>query len=112
MVIKEVRDYIAEINEEAILFDNPAYDDSIIGLTNEGCVVYDLDSMIYELSQEDGMSEEEALDFIDYNTIRSLPYASSMTGSSYTPIILDSTSVDIIKDIKTEIEYNKCHKKD
>ena len=112
MIIQEIRDYIAEINEEAILFDNPAYDDSIIGMTTDGSVVYDLNAMIYELSQEDNISEEEALEFIDYNTIRSLPYATSMTGSTYTPIILDTTSSDIINDIKTELEYKKNKKED
>ena len=28
--------------------------------------------------QEDGMDYEGAMEFIDYNTIRALPYASSM----------------------------------
>lgn len=31
--------------------------------------------MIEHLIQEDDMSYEEAIDFISYNTIRSLPYA-------------------------------------
>ena len=82
----ETRNNISEINEEAIVFDNPSFDNSIIGMTEDGCVVYSLDLMIQELANEDGISEEEALEFIDYNTIRSIPYA-----GEYAPVILDST---------------------
>lgn len=31
--------------------------------------------MVEHLVETDGMTEEEAVEFIDYNTIRSLPYA-------------------------------------
>lgn len=61
--------------EEAIVFDNPDYDDAIIGYTTDCCAVYDYDQMVVSLMEQDGMTEEEAVDFIDYNTIRSLPYA-------------------------------------
>ena len=37
-------------------------------------LVYDYDRMIAELMDKDNITEEEAIDFIDYNTIRSLPY--------------------------------------
>ena len=58
-----------------IIFENPDYDSAIIGITENNQVVYDYEKMIEHLMQEDDMDYEEAIDFISYNTIRSLPYA-------------------------------------
>lgn len=58
-----------------IIFENPDYDSAIIGITENNQVVYDYEKMIEHLMQEDDMDYEEAVDFISYNTIRSLPYA-------------------------------------
>ena len=59
----------AELPEDAILFDNMSYDDSIVGVTADGNVVYDYDKMIEELMRDEGWSYEEAIDWIEYNTI-------------------------------------------
>ena len=61
--------------ENFIIFENPDYDSAIIGITENNQVVYDYEKMIEYLMQEDDMDYEEAVDFISYNTIRSLPYA-------------------------------------
>lgn len=61
--------------ENFIIFENPDYDSAIIGITENNQVVYDYEKMIEHLMQEDDMDYEEAVDFISYNTIRSLPYA-------------------------------------
>ena len=61
--------------ENFIIFENPDYDSAIIGITENNQVVYDYEKMIEHLMQEDDMYYEEAVDFISYNTIRSLPYA-------------------------------------
>lgn len=108
MIIQELRDYIAEINEEAIMFDDPSFDHSIVGLSEDGRVIYDYDLMVDEMSQDDNIDPEEAAEFIDYNTIRSIPYASSMTGSDYSPIILDSGSSCVIADILREYDLKKA----
>lgn len=62
-------------HSDAVVFDNPDYDDAIIGYTDEGRVVYDYDAMVKCLIDRDGMDEFGAIEFIDYNTIRALPYA-------------------------------------
>jgi hypothetical protein len=72
MIKKEVRE---RLDSNALVFDNPAYDESIIGQTFDGRAIYDIDKMADELSTDDGISVEDAMDFIDYNAIRSLPYA-------------------------------------
>ena len=70
-------------NENTLLFDNPDYDNAIMGVTYDGRVVYDYEEMVYCLMKDEGMSEEDAMDFISYNTIRSLPYA-----GEYAPVIV------------------------
>lgn len=62
-------------HEDAVVFVAPDFDDAIIGITDEGQVIYDYDTMVKCLVDRDGMSETEAIEFIDYNTIRALPYA-------------------------------------
>lgn len=58
--------------ENTCVFDNYAYDNSIIGVTADGQAVYDYDKMVKELSEECGWSEEEAIEWIDYNTLGSI----------------------------------------
>ena len=61
--------------EDSIIFDNPSYDAAITGISTDGKIIYDYDKMIACLMDEDNMTYDEAVDFIDYNTVRSLPYA-------------------------------------
>jgi hypothetical protein len=72
MVNPEIR---KRLNDGALVFDNPAYDESIIGQTFDGRAIYDIEKMANELSTDDDIPIEDAMDFIDYNAIRSLPYA-------------------------------------
>ena len=65
----------AELPEDSIVFDNMSYDGSIIGVTTDGRVVYDYDKMVEELMQDEEWSYEDSVEWIDYNTIRALPYA-------------------------------------
>ena len=52
---------------EAIIWDG--FDEAIIGHDSVGRIVYDIDLMVETLTREDEMSEEEALEFLDYNTL-------------------------------------------
>lgn len=65
----------AELPEGAIVFDNMSYDGSIVGVTADDRVVYDYDKMVEELMDDEGWSYEEAAEWINYNTIGSLPCA-------------------------------------
>lgn len=72
---QKIRDALCDMGyEDAILFDGPDYDDAIVGVTDEGQVVYDFDAMVKCLMDADGISELEAIEFIEYNTVRALPY--------------------------------------
>lgn len=69
------RELLTEMgHEDAVVFDSPEFDDAIIGTTHDGRVVYDFDKMVKGFVEANGGTEEEAIEFIEYNTIRSLPY--------------------------------------
>jgi hypothetical protein len=61
--------------EDSIVFENPAYDSAIVGVTDDGNVVYDFWKMVDCLIEQDGMEMMEAVEFIEYNAVRALPYA-------------------------------------
>lgn len=63
--------------EDSVLFENPSYETAVIGISDTGQVCYSYNKMVEYLMKTDEMTEEDAIDFIDYNTIRALPYASS-----------------------------------
>ena len=67
-----------ELDEDAIVFDRPAFDNSIIAVTTDGRAVYDYQRMVAELMEDDEISEQEAIDWIEYNTLRAIPYAGDM----------------------------------
>lgn len=60
--------------EDSIIFENPDYDSAIVGVSDNGEIIYDFDKMVQHLVEHEDMTEEEAADFISYNSIRSLPY--------------------------------------
>lgn len=53
---------------------NYSYDDALIGVTTDNRAVYDYDKMVEWLMRTEGISSLEAMDWIDYNTIRALLY--------------------------------------
>ena len=67
-----------ELSEDAIVFDNPAFDNAIIAVTTDGKAVYDYNKMVIELMRDDNISEQDAIDWIEYNTLRVIPYAGDM----------------------------------
>ena len=58
-----------------VIFESSSYDDALTGVTHDGRAVYDYGRMVEWLMENDGMSEEEAEEWIEYNTIGSLPNA-------------------------------------
>ena len=80
----EIREKVYELGcNDTLVFDNPDFDEAIIGVTYDGQAVYDYWKMVESLMAKDNMTEEDALDFIHYNTLRSLPYA-----GSFAPIVM------------------------
>lgn len=82
MTNQEVEDMLLDRGLNSFVFmTSPNYGEAIVGITNDGRLVYDFDLMIDHLIAE-GICEDsfEAADFICYN-------ASYMKGEDY-PVIL------------------------
>ena len=53
---------------------NFSYDTALIGVTDDNRAVYDFSKMVDWLVKTQDFTYEEAVEWIDYNTIRALPY--------------------------------------
>lgn len=86
MTREEIEEFIEELGyEDVLVFDNPSYTDAFVGVSDDGRAVYDYDKMIDWLITTDGMTADEATDFINYNS-------SFYSGGRY-PIILYKTTI-------------------
>ena len=86
-----INEYVrSELYEDTIVFNSPSFDNSIIGITTDGQAVYDYEKMVEELMHDEDISEQEAIDWIEYNTIRAIPYAGEMR-----PVIMFTFKEDI-----------------
>lgn len=73
--LEDIKDYIVEhYDGDVIVFDDPSYCKAFVGLSDDGRAVYDFEKMIESLMEEDGMEYSDAIEFIEYNTIRAIPY--------------------------------------
>ena len=76
------RDILLDLGyDDVIIFDSPSYEGALIGISWDNQAIYDYDLMVESLMKE-GMTAEEAADFISYNS-------SYRQGSEY-PIIMTS----------------------
>lgn len=85
MTYEEVCKYAEDQEIEVKIFEDPSYKTAIIGISYDNRVIYDYDLMIEDLMKEENLSYEDALDFLEYNTLRALSYMGSDA-----PIILDT----------------------
>ena len=65
-----ILDQVSEINPEAIVLEpRSTFNRAIIGADPDGRVVYSSNKIIRAFMDEDGMSEEEAVEYFEYNTL-------------------------------------------
>ena len=60
--------------DDVLILENYSYDDALVGVTEDGRAVYDFNKMVAWLVETEGFTEEAAIEWIEYNTIRALPY--------------------------------------
>ena len=53
---------------------NYSYDDALIGVSTDDIAIYDYELMVEWLINTEGFNREDAVEWIDYNTIRALQY--------------------------------------
>ena len=56
-----------------VMLDGPEFDGGIVGVAG-GRLVYSYAKLVESLSEANGWSGEEAAEWIEFNTLRSLPY--------------------------------------
>lgn len=69
--------------EESILLESPTYRNAVLGVSDDGRVIYSERIILEDMMIDEGMDLESALDHFSYNLLRSLPYMGNMA-----PIIL------------------------
>ena len=73
MNIEEIKEHLAEINEEAILFDD--LDEALVGIGHrfgmDGIAIYDMDKVFKCLEKQLGpdVTDEEVIEYFDFNVI-------------------------------------------
>jgi hypothetical protein len=71
MNITEIKEWIADYNEEALMADG--FEEAIIGIGQrcscDPVVIYDADKCLEILQERDSMSEEDARDFFYFNVL-------------------------------------------
>lgn len=69
-----VAEYLENMGyEDVIVFDDYGVE-TLIGVDSENRAVYDYGKMVEWIMKTDKCSYDDAVDWIEYNTIRSLPY--------------------------------------
>lgn len=64
-----------DLFEGTTIFENPDFNEAVLGYSEDGRIIYSYDKMPECLMCEPhNMSYEEAIEWIDYNTIRTIPY--------------------------------------
>ena len=75
-------------HEESIVLDNPSYRNAVIGVSENGRVIYSARIILEDMMIDEGMDPEDALDHFNYNLLRSLPYMGDMAPIIQTDIEL------------------------
>ena len=71
-IVNEIREALPD---GVKILDNPSFDNSIIGVASgSGSVIYSYDKMVEEFMKDNNVRDIDAIDWIEYNTIRALPY--------------------------------------
>lgn len=71
-ITQEQRRLLAE--NEAILLEPQCLDAAIIDVTEDRRAVYGFEELVQAFMEMDGVTREEAEEWVDYNTTRAIPY--------------------------------------
>ena len=61
--------------DDIVLLKDESYDSALIAVADDFRAVYSYDKMVEWYMEKNGCTAEEAIEWIDYNTLRALPYA-------------------------------------
>ena len=61
--------------EDVVILKNESYDSALIGVSNDNRAIYSFEKMVEWYMEKNKCSEEDAIEWIEFNTLRALPYA-------------------------------------
>lgn len=84
--VEDLKEYLTEQGlDDTVVLESPSYISAVVGISTDGRLIYSRDLMVRYLCKTDGVTELDAEEFIDFNTVRALPY---MGGKA--PIIMEA----------------------
>ena len=100
----EVEKILLKNGYEGVMFlTDYSYDGALVGVTTDKRAVYNYDAMVsWLVEQEDFEDDIEAMEWIDYNTIRAIPYFGSTAPVIYYPKDYEGQSA------MEDLEYHGC----
>ena len=75
LTLNGLKDILCERGyEDAVVLESPDYLGAIVGVSDDGRVIYDYEKMAQCLMETEGMDYEEAMEFVNFNTLGAVPY--------------------------------------
>lgn len=72
--VEDLKEYLTEqCFTDTVVLEGPSYISAVIGISTEGRLIYSRDLMVRYLCKQQGMTELDAEEFIDFNTVGALP---------------------------------------
>lgn len=93
-----------EILNEIIVLEGDEFADGAIGLTDDYHVIYDYDRLVVSLMKHNSWTSEEAIEWIEYNTLRAIPYMSSEGNA---PVICMTSFVGFTPELDVQDEKSE-----
>jgi hypothetical protein len=69
--MKDITEIAEYLHDEALVLEG--LDDCILGYSEDGILIYSYTRMLDHFTEIDGMSQEEAAEWIDYNVMGLMP---------------------------------------
>ena len=75
---EKLKEYVLdeEILDKIVVLEGDEYADGAIGITEDNRVAYSYSNLVESLARVYG-TEEDAIEWLDFNTLRSIPYIES-----------------------------------
>ena len=75
----ELKDWLVNQGyENSIVLENPSYRNAVIGVSEDGRVIYSARIILQDMMIDEDLEYEEAFEHFSYNLLRSLPYMGEM----------------------------------
>lgn len=72
--VEDLKEYLTQqCFTGTVVLEGPDYISAVVGISTDGQLIYSRNIMVKHLCEQDGMTEQEANEFIDFNTVGALP---------------------------------------